>query len=62
MSPRYYPSESKKPQTSTHLLSKTQMDYPNYAKGGVSQPFVPQTYDKVQEISVLENIERKSNM
>jgi hypothetical protein len=38
------------------------MDYPNYAKGGVSQPFVPQTYDKVQEISVLENIERKSNM
>ena len=62
MSPRYYPSESKKPQTSTHLLSKTQMDYPNYAIGGVSQPFVPQTYDKVQEISVLENIERKSNM
>lgn len=62
MSPRYYPSESKKPQISSHLLSKTQMDYPNYAIGGVSQPFVPQTYDKVQEISVLENNERKSNM
>ena len=37
------------------------MDYPNYSNG-VSQPFVPKTYDKVQEIGVLENIERRSNM